>query len=328
MVQPISPLLLNANDIVRVAPTLREIVDLVESTYLMGAQGEVEIPTKIGVHPHGPQSFLHAMPAWVAGANALGMKWVSFFPGNAKNDLPISSGLIVLNDPDSGLPVAIMEGMWITYARTAACAAFVARSAANPMPRKLGLIGCGGLGEWTLRCISEIFPSLDQVFVASERAETRQAFCRSMSAYGAWKLQPVDQVRLAVENMDIVVSSVPKLEKHPVKGEWLSPGTVMIPLDVTGSWDDALYYLVDTIVCDHLSNLQAAFKRYRQNISIDELRLVSIDEIVTKEKQARSSKQDRILAFMTGIGSLDMTLAWEIYRRALRQGLGTRFALT
>lgn len=328
MPQAIRPLLLNAHDIQRLAPPLRDIVDIVESTYLMGAHGQVEVPTKVAVHPHGPQSFLHAMPAWVSGANALGMKWVSFFPKNAEKGLPVSSGLVVLNDPVNGLPVAIMEGMWMTYARTAACAAFAAKCAVNPMPRRLGLVGCGGLGEWSLRCISEVFPSIDRVFVASERAETRQAFCRSMSKFGAWELQPVEHVRLAVEHMDIVVSSVPKLEQHPVRGEWLSPGTVMIPLDVTGSWDDGLYNTVDTIICDHRDNLHAALTRYRPNLAIDESRFVSVDAIVTKEKKARASNEDRILAFMTGIGSIDMTLAWEIYRRAIQDGSGTHFAMT
>jgi len=328
MTKPIRLLLLNAADIERVAPPLREVIDLVEATYRMGANGEVEIPTKVALHPHGAQSFLHAMPAWVSGFQALGMKWVSFFPVNATKDLPVSSALIVLNDPDSGLPVAIMEGMWITYARTAACAALAARYSANPAPRKLGLVGCGGLGEWSLRYITEVFPSIDEVFVASARPETRQAFCRSMSAHGSWALHPVDDIRLAVERMDIVVSSVPKLEKHPVRGEWLSPGAVMVPLDVTGSWDDDLYNSVDSIVCDHRDNLQKAFGRYRPNLSADDARMISFDDIVLGKKTARATGDDRVLAFMTGIGSLDMTIAWEIYRRAGVAGLGTPFALT
>ena len=328
MAKPIRPLLLNARDIERVAPPLREVIDLAQDTYRMGANGEVEIPTKVALHPHGVQSFLHAMPAWVSGVQALGMKWVSFFPANATKDLPVSSALIVLNDPDNGLPVAIMEGMWITYARTAACAALAASYGANPNPRKLGLVGCGGLGAWSLRCIAEVFPSIDEVFVASARPETRQAFCRSMSALGTWALHPVDDIRLAVERMDIVVSSVPKLEKHPVQGVWLSPGTVMVPLDITGAWDDDLYNTVESIVCDHRDNLQKAFGRYRPNLSADDARMVSIDDIVLGKKKARATNDDRVLAFMTGIGSIDMTIAWEVYRRAGQAGLGTHFALT
>jgi ornithine cyclodeaminase/alanine dehydrogenase-like protein (mu-crystallin family) len=256
------------------------------------------------------------------------MKWVSFFPDNATKNFPVSSALIVLNDPDSGLPVAIMEGMWITYVRTGACAALAARYAANPMPRRLGLIGCGGLGAWSLRCLAQVFPSIDEVFIASARPETRRAFCQTMSAQGPWALYPVDDIRLAVENMHIVVSSVPKLQQHPVRGEWLSPGTVMVPLDVTGAWDDDLYNSVERIVVDHRENLQKALGRYRPNLSADDARMISIDDIVLGKSRARATEEERVLAFMTGIGSVDMTIAWEIYRRARQAGLGTHFALT
>ena len=136
--------ILSEQQVSAVAPPLREIVDLVEATYRM----EADVPTKIGVHPPGwNNGFCHAMPAWVAPARALGMKWVSYLPGNAARGYPDSAALIVLNDPDTAQPVALLEGMWITYARTAACAAVAARHLANPDPKRLGLVGCGGLGD-------------------------------------------------------------------------------------------------------------------------------------------------------------------------------------
>ena len=115
--------LLTRADIKAVAPSQVEIVDMVEETYRMEARGEADVPVKIGVHPHGRHTFLHALPAWISGDRSLGMKWISYFPGNFDNGLPDASAIIVLNDPDHGLPVAIMEGMWITFVRTAACGA-------------------------------------------------------------------------------------------------------------------------------------------------------------------------------------------------------------
>ena len=79
---------------------LPEIVALVERAYRLDAEGKAEVPTKIGVHPEHANSFLHAMPAWVNGVCALGMKRVSYFPGNFDRGLPDSTGIIILNDPD------------------------------------------------------------------------------------------------------------------------------------------------------------------------------------------------------------------------------------
>lgn len=323
-----SPLLLNETHVAQLAPPLAEIVALAEDIYRMQARGEVSVPPKVGVHPQGSQSFLHAMPAWVAGARALGMKWISFFPGNAAGGMSDSTGIIVLNDPDNGLPVAIMEGMWITYARTGACAALAARILASGAPRRLGLVGCGGLGRWSLRMIGAVLPSVEEVFVASSRRETREAFCASMAREGKWRLRPVDEVRGAVEGMDIVVSSVPKLQQHPVLEKWWSPGAVLIPLDVTGAWDDDIYRTADRIVCDGTENLARAFERYRPNLALDPARMVALQDLAAGKATGRRTPRDRILAFVTGIASLDVALAWEIYRRAAREGRGQRFNFT
>jgi len=321
----VSVLLLNQGDIAAIAPGCREIVSLVEETYRMQAGGGVEVPAKIGVYPHGSQSFLHAMPAWVGGQRALGLKWVSFFPQNASRGKAVSSGLVVLNDPESGLPLAILEGMWITYARTAACAAVAARALAAGAPRRLGLVGCGGLARWSLRMIGAVVPTIKEVFVASTRRETREAFCAAMRREGDWSLRAVDDVRGAVEGMDVVVSSVPKLEVHPVSARWWAKGAVFIPLDVTGAWDDAVYSTADRIVCDGAENLRKAFERYRPDLSLDPARLVSLQDIALGKASGRRGADDRVLAFVTGIASVDMALAAELYRRALQQGRGQPF---
>ena len=168
-------------------------------------------------------------------------------------------------------PVAVMEGMWITYARTSACAAVAARHLARANPRRLGLVGCGGLGEWSLRALTTVFPSIERVHVASLRPQSRAAFCGRMAGVGSWQIRPVEAVRDAVVGMDIVVTSTPKLDQHPIEGEWWSPGCVMIPLDVTGAWDDAVYRDADRLVNDGPGNLRNAFARYRPTLAYDDI---------------------------------------------------------
>src|SRR5262249_27893166 len=188
--RPIKPLVLNEDEIRRAAPSRREIVAIVEDTYRMDAAGEAEVPSKIGVHPDRANSLVHAMPAWVSGASALGVKLISYYPGNSAQGLHDSTGIIVLYNPADGQPLAIMEGMWITFARTAACAAVAAKCLARPEPRRLGLVGCGGLGEWSLLTLTEVFPSLREIRVASRRVETREAFCARFAGKGPWRVEP------------------------------------------------------------------------------------------------------------------------------------------
>lgn len=310
-----------------VAPDLKQIVAIVEDTYRMAGRGEAEVPTKIGVHPEWEGSFCHAMPAWVAPARALGMKWISYYPGNIGRDLADSTGIIILNDPDTGQPVAVMEGMWITYARTAACAAVAALHLANPNPVRLGLVGCGGLGSWSLRTLSEIFPSLVEVYVNSRTEASRNAFCAALNKQGRWKLVPVDQVQDAVRGMDIVISSIPKSGNPPVRDSFWTEGTLAIPLDVTAAWDNACYAEADLFVSDGFQAFTRMAERQRPGMKLPE-QPVDIADIVLGRAAGRTRAAQRIMAVPTGVASVDMTLAWEIYRRASSAGLGTAIRLT
>lgn len=319
-------LLLDRADIEAVAPSLAEIVEIVEETYRMDGRGEVEVPVKAGVHPDRPHSFLHAMPAWVAGENALGMKWISYYPGNTERGFPDSSGLIVLNDPGHGHPVAIMEGMWITLVRTAACGAVAARHCARRNPVRLGLVGCGGLGKWSLRVLSALFPTLTDVFVASRTRESRERFCAAMAEEGPWNLTPAESAEEAVRDMDIVVSSIPQGSERPLKAGWWTPGMLAIPLDVLTAWEDEAFEVVDLLVADNDAGLRAAAAQRRPNLHLPES-FVSFGDIVLGNSPGRLRHRDRIMAIPTGLGSVDMPLAWSIYRRAREAGIGTEIDL-
>jgi ornithine cyclodeaminase/alanine dehydrogenase-like protein (mu-crystallin family) len=319
--------ILSESEVESVAPPLHDIIKIVEETFRMQGQGNVEVPTKIGVHPDFPRSFLHAMPAWVSEAGALGLKWISYYPGNFQKGLPDSSAVIILNHPDHGLPVAIMSGMFITYTRTAACAAVAAKYLAQPDPIRLGLVGCGGLGRWSLLALSEVFPSLMEVRVASRTVESRQKFCKKMSAQGPWRLQPVDHVRDAVEGMDIIISSTPHPPEPPIKGEWWNDRTLAIPLDVLNGWDDRAFELVERLVTDNYDGLIKRKPQGRERFRLPE-RWNDLADIITEKAPGRQNIHERIMAIPTGIASLDMTLGWEVYRQAQKVGLGVKIQLS
>lgn len=329
--RPIKPLILSERDIRAVAPSRREIVEIVEATYRMDADGKAEVPTKIGVHPGRTNSFIHAMPAWVAGDRSLGVKLISYYPGNFERGVHNSTGLIVLYDPDDGQPLAIMEGMWITFARTVASAAVAAKHLSVPEPRRLGLVGCGGLGEWSLLTMTEMFPSLREIFVSSRRAKSREAFCRRFAEQGPWSLRPVPEPRQAVEAMDIVISSTPQQAEPRLFGAWWSPGTLAIPLDYPYAWDDAAYAMADVLYSDDRVRLDL-YEKTAAGAGRPGLRFPrdhrTLQELCAGRAAGRADPEARIFAIVTGIASTDVTVAAEIYRRAKAAGLGTEIALT
>jgi ornithine cyclodeaminase/alanine dehydrogenase-like protein (mu-crystallin family) len=305
--------LLSEKNVRSVVPSLPEIVALVEQAYRLDAQGKAEVPTKIGVHPRA-NGFLHAMPAWVGEIRALGMKWVSYFPGNFDRGVPDSAGIIILNDPEHGWPCCIMEGMHVTFLRTAACAAVAAKYLAPRPPKTLGLIGCGGLGLWSLRVMSAVFPSIEQVYVSSRTRRSREEFCAKMSGEGNWRIASVDDPLQAVRDIDIVVTSIPPGDVKPVTGAAFTPGQLLIPLDLVNSWQDDVLACADRVAADNPAHFSAQVQAKRQNASFRLKAPVRIQDLVVG-KSPRASASDRSMIALCGIASTDVVVGWEIYRR-------------
>jgi ornithine cyclodeaminase/alanine dehydrogenase-like protein (mu-crystallin family) len=318
--------LLSESHIRSIAPTVAEIVALVEAAYRLDAEGKVAVPTKIGVHPDRARSFLHAMPAWVGGPQALGMKWVSYYPGNPARGLPTSAAIIILNDPEHGLPCCIMEGMYVTFLRTAACAAVAAKYLAPRAPQTLGLVGCGDLGRWSLRVMSAAFPSIEQVFVSSRRSRSREAFCAEMAGEVGWTLTPVDDPAAAVRGLDVVITSIPPVERRPVSGDALTPGTLLIPLDVVNSWDDNVLRCVDRIAADDPAHFAARITA-RGATNVPAVDAITRTQDLVIGKSPRASSADRSLVGVCGIASTDVVVGWEIHRRASAADVGVEFDL-
>jgi alanine dehydrogenase len=319
-----SVLLLNNEHVRSVAPELCDIVSLIEQAYRLDSEGKAEVPTKIGVHPSYPNSFLHAMPAWVDDVRALGLKWISYFPGNSQKGIPDSSGIIILNSPDDGRPCCIMEGMHITFARTASCAAIAAKYLLASPPKSLGLVGCGGLGLWSLRIMGALFPSIERVMVSSRSPESRKLFCAEHSPEGPWTLIPVDHADDAVRDVDVLISSVPPGDARPVRGDVLGSRTLFIPLDLTNSWDDSVMGKAQRVVADDPNHFSTRVETRRKRSFPALARIDRLQGVVSRQTE-RSKLDERTLVAICGIASTDLVLAWDIYRRALKSGIGMKF---
>ncbi|MBW1748058.1 MAG: hypothetical protein JRJ34_06540 [Deltaproteobacteria bacterium] len=144
-------LYLSQKDVVSVGLTMTEIIETLEVAFREKGRGNTEMPPKPGIHPGGEDNFIHAMPAYIPALNAAGVKWVSGFPGNQKKGLPYITGLLILNDPETGIPISVMDCVWITAVRTGAATALSARHLARPESSVVGVLGCGVQGRTNRR---------------------------------------------------------------------------------------------------------------------------------------------------------------------------------
>lgn len=151
-----SILYLSVSDIGRCMPGIAAQLELVAQAFTLLAGDQVEMPPKIGVHPR-PSALLEAMPAWLPSRGVVGLKWISGYPGNRARGRDQIQGLIVLNDPDTGTPLCVMDARQITAARTAAVSAYAVHLLLGSEPvRSVGLLGAGAQAKAHLAALGQL----------------------------------------------------------------------------------------------------------------------------------------------------------------------------
>jgi ornithine cyclodeaminase/alanine dehydrogenase len=314
-------LYLSRADVEQVDLSMSAILGALEAMFRDKGEGRVEMPPKPGIHPR-PDAFIHAMPAYIPSSGSAGMKWVAGFPENQKRGLPYISGLLILNDPDTGLPIAVMDCTWITAKRTGAATAVAAKYLARPESSSVGIVACGVQGRSNLEALAEVF-ELERVYAYDLRREVAEHFATEMGAKLDLDVRVVDSPRAAVEGLDLVVTSGPIL-KHPeprIAAGWLAPGAFASAVDFDSYFQGAAFREADRLVTDDVPQMEyyRSLGYFRETPRADS----ELAEIVCGKKPGRARADERTIAINLGIALDDMATAIHVYRRARDMGVGT-----
>jgi ornithine cyclodeaminase/alanine dehydrogenase-like protein (mu-crystallin family) len=314
-------LYLSRADVERVALDMAAIIGLLDTAFREKGEGRVEMPPKPAIHPR-PESFIHAMPASIPALRSAGVKWVSGYPANPAKGLPYISGLLVFNDDETGLPLAVMDGTWITAHRTGAATALAARHLARPESETVGILGCGVQGRTNLRALATLFP-VARVLAYDVLPEAARLYAREMTGALGVPVTVVTAPRDAVVGAELVVTAGPIL-KHPtptIGADWLQPGAFASAVDYDSYWKPEALSQIDKLATDDLPQFQYARETgYFQRTPAP---YASLDEIVTGRRPGREHDDERTMAMNLGLALDDMAVAPEIYRRAVERGVGT-----
>jgi ornithine cyclodeaminase/alanine dehydrogenase-like protein (mu-crystallin family) len=320
---------LTAADVEAAMPPLDERLRLAEQTMIALVE-DAELPSKIGVHPRSDGSFAHAMPAYLHGADPdggddlLGMKWIAGFPANSGRHLPAIHGLVLLADPTTGVPLAVLDAGPITAERTAAVSG-VAIARFAPLvagrPPRAALIGAGVQGRSHLPVLGRVLPGVElAVFDRHpERAEALAASARTIGGIAAAQVKPT--ARAAIETADVVVTAA---SFGPVRQvmtpDWLTGDALVVPVDYATYCSAAVARAAPLFLVDHreqfLANRDAGlFDGYPDPTA-------TIGEAIVGGTPRPAA--GRVVVSHLGVGLADLIFAAEILRRADAAGLGTR----
>ena len=313
-------LYLSRKDVEAVGLSMARVIDALDGMFKEKGEGRVEMPPKPGIHTR-EDAFIHAMPAYIPSLQAAGMKWVSGYPDNHKKGLPYISGLIILNDPDTGIPTAVMDASWITAQRTGAATAVAAKYLARGDSATAGIIACGVQGRSNLEALACVF-EIEQVKAFDVNTETAARFAEEMSEAVSAEISVVSNARDAVVDADLVVTSGPIL-KHPsptIEAGWMGKGAFACPVDFDSYWQKEALCQADKLVTDDRGQMEyyreAGYFRGIPQPCAD------LGEIAAGKKPGREDPDERVICINLGLALDDMATAVLIYGEAKARELG------
>ncbi len=315
-------LYLSQADVVAAGITMAEIIDALEAAFRAKGAGRTEMPPKPGVHPGGGNNFIHAMPAYIADLKSAGLKWVAGFPENHKRGLPYITGLLILNDVETGLPLAVMDCVWITAKRTGAASAVAGRRLARPESAVMGVLGCGVQARSHAEAFKELFP-LTKILAYDTDPAAAACFVEEVESRLGVAAVPVKTAREAVSGCDIVVTAGPILKKPhaTIQAGWLEEGAFASLVDFDSYWSGEALAQATKFCTDDIPQLELYRSMgYFQNIPPIH---ADLGELVSGKKPGREHPAERTMTANLGLAIDDMAVAPLIFARAKQKGIGT-----
>ena len=309
-------------------PPLEERLTLAEQTMVaLATPGTSDLPPKIAIHPRPPESFAHAMPAHLrSGADdgsgdLVGMKWVAVYATNNAVGLPAISALIVLNEPVTGVPVAILDGGPVTAERTAAVSGVAIRAFAPPIvdrPVRAALIGAGVQGRSHLAVLGHVLPGVE-LRIHDRHPERAAALVERASATaGIGLATSAATAREAVAGADVVVTAA---SFGPVRqvmtNDWLEPHALVVPVDYATYCSAAVARDADLFLVDDRDQFLANRDRGLFEDYPDPAAMLG-DALMAGTPRPPG----RVVVSHLGVGLADVVFGDAIVRSAAARGLG------
>jgi N-[(2S)-2-amino-2-carboxyethyl]-L-glutamate dehydrogenase len=311
---------------------MAQAVDDIEEVFRLHALGDYVLPSKVvlrwgDLDSETTRGRINAMPGYIGGRfDMAGMKWIASFPANIDAGLPRGTGVTILNDPRTGVPLAVMDGTLISAVRTGAVSGVAARHLARRDARTIGIIGAGVQSRTQLMAVHVARPALEKVLVFDVRPERAAAWCADMRARLALDFSVVDSARAAIESADVLVTATTATEPIVMPG-WVPAGCLYLQVAGRECHPDAIPEF-DRIVVDNWTEIkhraaQALVHALEVGTITDADISAELGEIVVGAKPGRTSAQERIYFSSVGMGIEDVAIATRILRQANASDAGS-----
>jgi alanine dehydrogenase len=305
--------------------SIADALEPVEQAFREHGLGHASMPSKVYLELPGREGDFRAMPAFLPQLGVAGIKWVNSHPGNPARGLPAVMAITILSDPDTALPLALLDATYLTYVRTAAGGGVAARKLARADSQRAGLVGCGVQARAQAEALRRVLP-IREVWLYDVRRPTAEALAADLEKEGVTP-RLAGSVRECVENAEVLVTATPA--RHPVvEAAWVKSGTHInaIGADAPGKQEieSAIMRRAHVVVDDR----EQAFHSGEVNVPLSEGALrpeevhATLGEVLVGKKPGRTSVDEITLFDSTGLAIQDLAVARLAYDRCRERRLG------
>lgn len=305
--------------------TVAEAVDLAEKGIKADAAGQV-VGDKFYMSV-GETGFIKPFSGYLLGEELAFVKTFSFFPGNpAQFACSTTSSLVLLFDAETGLPVCLMEGGWVTALKTGASTAVTAAYLARSDSATVTIFGAGMLGRMHLRALPQRF-HLHHAYILDILPQAAETYAAELEPEVGFPVEsvPLEERERAVRDADIVIT-VTTGDQPLVERAWLRPGAFVARL---GSYQEVALDVVtgaDKVMVDNWHYVSLRIPELKSLAQEGRFGFEDVHaewpDIVARRKPGRESPDEVIVYIALGIWGEYAAILPEVYRRARALGLG------
>jgi ornithine cyclodeaminase/alanine dehydrogenase len=272
------------------------------------------------------------MPCFLGGeTDKAGLKWVGGYPPNQAKELPYITGIMLLNDPETGFPLAAMDASWITAWRTGAASGVCARHMASPDASAVGMVGLGVQARTNLLAMKEVLPNLKDVRIYDLYRGQIERFRADMAPLlPGVRFEAAQDPISAMEGADVAITCVPIVAEPErfIPAEALKKDSLAISVDYDSAFEADVMIRAEAFVCDDRNQYletQAHGVYFQKGYPEAEEIYADMGEICAGRVPA--VLEGRRAAVLMGIASHDVMTASLVLERAQAAGVGIMLEL-
>jgi ornithine cyclodeaminase/alanine dehydrogenase len=307
---------------------MAEVVEAVDAGCRAKGGGEVVMPPKHSLH--GAEGAFSQVMAASLGAAGLGVKWVSVMPANRGRGLPLIHGLVLVVDPATGVPAAVMDAAPVTAWRTGASVAVAARYLARPDVECAGLLGCGVQGRSSVRALAAELPGLRLVRCHDAVSGAARALVEELSGgLPGVEFEVCASPGDVILGAGVVVTAITMSDevRPPLGAGLLEAGALAVALDYDAAWSAAAMAECARFYCDDTAQVLATKAAGSRLAGIPGEIAGDLGELAAGRVPGRRTPAERLFCLNLGMAVEDIVTAGLVLARARELGVGLELPL-